>query len=136
MPRDRPRVTLVSVAIGSRYEPRVRQMHAALGETAGIDELQLWTRTDIQDDALFREHSRTVEWMERAYGSRYRARPFCAWFKPLALWRALERAREGDIVLWADANKYDDETRPLSLSPHVHVCIRVQLSTRMVHELP
>ena len=109
--RRRRRVVVVSVAIGPKYEPRAAQMREAYRATAAVDELVVWARRHVQADPLYRQHVRTFEWMERTYRRQYHYRPYCALFKPLLLWRALQRAADGDVVIWADANKYHPPAR-------------------------
>ena len=102
----RPGLTLVSFGDGPRYEGTLayfRRNAAHLGFTATL----LWDRAEVERDPFFRANLTHL----RRMGTR---RPYCAGFKALMLWRALENSEEGDYVFWADATRYFDyAARPL-----------------------
>ena len=98
-------ITLVSFGDGPRYEATLayfRRNAAHLGFTATL----LWGSKDVERDLVFRANLTHLNRMGR--------RPYCAGFKALMLWRALESAGEGDYVFWADASRYFDyAARPM-----------------------
>ena len=99
-------ITLVSFGDGPRYEGTLayfRRNAAHLGFTATL----LWGSKDVERDPYFKRNLTHLRHM----GTR---RPYCAGFKALMLWRALESAGEGDYVFWADASRYFDyAARPM-----------------------
>ena len=115
LPPPRPlgdiETTLVSVAIGEPYETSLRRMNATAA-AAGFNRTQLWRRDDFLADPLAQRHRGQLDSMHQGHAARKARhmvdRPFCGAFKAFALLRALERSREGDYVLWADASKYHD----------------------------
>ena len=98
-------ITLVSFGDGPRYEATLayfRRNAAHLGFTSTL----LWGSKDVERDLVFRANLTHLNRMGR--------RPYCAGFKALMLWRALENSEEGDYVMWADATRYFDYgSRPL-----------------------
>ena len=105
---SQPRATLASAAItqdGNRWASFVSQYASRLmqldrsARAAGFEEtLLIDSREAILGDPIFQRFGGT------ALAQRLkRGRPFCDAFKPVALWRALMRSREGDYVMWADA---------------------------------
>jgi hypothetical protein len=108
----------VSVAIGQPFESRLEVLRAsAMG--AGFDNVVLWRETDLladpvlqtrlADGSTFREAFeilRHERFDRRALTLTQSFRPFCAAFKMVALWRALQQSAEGDVVMWADASRY------------------------------
>ena len=122
-----PRATLTSVAIseeGSRwaswsakYHERLRELARSAREAGFDDTLLIDRREAILEDPIF----------ERFGGRKLarrltQGRPLCDAFKPVALWRALMRSREGDYVMWADASRY---VHTASLRSDVKQAIRV-----------
>ena len=118
---SQPRATLASAAITqegnrwasfvSEYATRLKQLDRS-ARAAGFEETLLIDRREaILDDPLFQRFGGT------ALAQRLkRGRPFCDAFKPVALWRALMRSREGDYVMCADTSRL----QPTRLQPHVH----------------
>ena len=104
-------VTLVTVAIGARYELSLERMRQTAA-IAGFNRTLLWKKDDFLADPLVQRHLEPLEKMERGHKKRKKHhpfdRPYCGAFKSFALHRALEQSREGDYVLWADASKYHD----------------------------
>ena len=72
------------------------------GTRAGFDQTLLWTRQELVRDPLFMRHASAFEKLEHAMIGR----PWCQYFKPLMLLRAMELAPEGDYVAWVDASRY------------------------------
>ena len=119
--RSRPRATLVSVAIGADFERKLQALGAS-ARLGGFDDTLLWSseRDILADDVLSTPLGRNGETFRDVFetslrGGRFDARaskitrsvrPFCAAFKMVALWRALQSSREGDYVMWADASRY------------------------------
>ena len=99
-------ITLVSFGDGPRYEATLayfRRNAAHLGFTATL----LWGSKDVERDPYFKRNlTHLIKMTTR--------RPYCAGFKPLMLFRALQNAGEGDYVFWADASRYFDyASRPI-----------------------
>ena len=93
-------LTLVSFGDGPRYAGTLayfRENAAALGFTSTL----LWNRTHVERDPFFRANLTHLVELEAH-------RPYCAGFKALMLWRALQHAGEGDSVVWADATRHFD----------------------------
>lgn len=122
LPRSgsRPRATLVSVAIGADFERKLQALGAS-ARLGGFDDTLLWSseRDVLADQVLstplghqrtfrdiFETSLRSGRFDARASRITKSFRPFCAAFKMVALWRALQQSREGDYVLWADASRY------------------------------
>ena len=109
--RAQPRATLTSAAVtqpGSRWAlsfPKYRSRLLELGKSAhgaGFHSTLLFDQYEaIQDDPIFQRFGGQALARNLSGG-----RPFCDAFKPVALWRALMRSREGDYVMWADASRY------------------------------
>ena len=108
-PRHRREVscTLVSVGIRQPYEGSLHTM-GQFASRAGFNRTQLWRLPDFLADPLTRLHREKLNQMDHRDGaaSKHPYRPFCAAFKPIALWRAMMQSREGDYVMWADSSKY------------------------------
>ena len=117
---SRPRATLVSVAIGADFERKLQALGAS-ARLGGFDDTLLWSseRDILADEVLStplgRQHTFRDVFETSLRGGRFDARaskitrsvrPFCAAFKMVALWRALQQSREGDYVMWADASRY------------------------------
>ena len=110
-----PRFTLCSVAIGEPYESRLEQLRFSAA-AAGFDRTLLWKRSDVLADPLFQQSNISAAFdVTDAFFRRYHhkkgtghwsARPYCAAFKPVIMWRALHSSAPGDYVLWADASQY------------------------------
>ena len=110
-----PRFTLCSVAIGEPYESRLEQLRFSAA-AAGFDRTLLWKRSDVLADPLFQQSNISAAFdVMDAFFRRYHhkkgtghwsARPYCAAFKPVIMWRALHSSAPGDYVLWADASQY------------------------------
>ena len=111
----RPRFTLCSVAIGEPYESHLEQLRFSAA-AAGFDRTMLWKRADVLADPLFNQSNISAAFgVMDAFFRRYHhkkgaghwsARPYCAAFKPVIMWRALLSSAPGDYVLWADASQY------------------------------
>ena len=104
-----PRRMLVSVGIGPAYEASLAPLRTS-ASTAGFDGILLWTEAHLRADPLWAEHAAALEAL-RLIGMQSRrkhrsSRPYCAAFKPFALWRAMQGTAEGGHVMWADASKY------------------------------
>ena len=121
-PNAATRVTLVSVAVGQPFEDSLRRLWDE--SSALFNRSVLWRgRAEVLDDPLARLYREVflrldAEATRRARGGKHPFRPFCAAFKPLAIWRALADGNDGDYVLWADASKYhinQSIARPASL---------------------
>jgi hypothetical protein len=107
----RPRVTLVSVAIGEPYETSLRKMRGS-ATGVGFDSTLLWTRREFLADPLAQKHRSALLQMQRNHAARKKRhpydRPYCGAFKPFVIFRALNQSEEGEFVMWADASKYHD----------------------------
>ena len=114
-PRRRPRFTLCSVAIGEPYESHLEQLRYSAA-AAGFDRAMLWKRADVMADPLLSQpafkaafatmHAFFQRYHHKRGTGHFSARPFCAAFKPVVMWRALIDSSPGDYVLWADASQY------------------------------
>ena len=114
-----PRATLVSVAIGAAFERKLDMLRAS-ATAAGFDDALLWRESDFladpvlstrlrESNATFRdafEKLRHEHFDPRALKLTQSFRPFCAAFKMVALWRALQQSEEGDFVMWTDSSRY------------------------------
>ena len=99
--------TLVSVAMGEPYESSLQHL-SRTAAAAGFNRTLLWTRKAFLSDPLAQRHAEELAALDAAARSKRKHpyRPFCAAFKPIALWRAMLESNEGDYVLWADSSKY------------------------------
>ena len=113
--RRRIRYTLCSVAIGEPYESHLDQLRTSAAP-AGFDRVMLWKRADVLADPLLNHstigaafqvmHAFFRRYHHKKGTGHFSARPFCAAFKPVIMWRALVTSSPGDYVLWADASQY------------------------------
>ena len=71
---------------------------------AGFNGSVLMDEAELLDDPLVADtrFAAAFELLRRSGAARA---PYCGAYKPLAIWRALSDACEGDYVLWADAQK-------------------------------
>lgn len=96
-----PRVTLVSIGFGAKFERALRPM-SQTAAAAGFDRVQFWRdKAALLADPFAREHAR-----EMAALAAHRGRPWCMVGKGIALLRAMADSQDGDYVMWADASKY------------------------------
>ena len=86
----KPGLTLVSFGDGPRYEATLAYFRAH-AKHLGFTSTLLWDRAEVERDPFFRANLTHLNRM----GTR---RPYCAGFKALMLWRALENSDEGDYV--------------------------------------
>ena len=110
-----PQFTLCSVAIGEPYESHLEQLRFSAA-AAGFDRTMLWKKSDVLADPLLNQSNIGAAFgVMDAFFRRYHhkkgtghfsARPYCAAFKPVIMWRALLSSAPGDYVLWADASQY------------------------------
>ena len=117
-----PRSTLVSVAIGAEFERKLEALRAS-AFSAGFDDVLLWREHQFLADpvlrtplvgspagATFRDVFvgvlRHERFDPRAQKITKSIRPYCAAFKMVALWRALQQSEHGDYVMWADSSRY------------------------------
>ena len=108
MQQPRRRFILVSIAIGAPYEASLQTLRGH-ARAAGFDAVQLWTREELERDPIFRANLAILNGMERhakALRSRHPYRPYCAIYKPIALWRAMLEAADNDYIMWADSSRH------------------------------
>ena len=131
-----PRCTLVSVGIGHPFEERLDELRASAA-AAGFDRVILWREADFLSDPVldtlidgrhtFRDVFTGVLRRERFDPAALKLtksfRPYCAAFKMVALWRALQQSEPGDYVVWVDASRYfkDVTLQPSLLRPAIDV---------------
>eukprot|EP00931_Biecheleriopsis_adriatica_P020570 TRINITY_DN13704_c0_g1_i1.p1 TRINITY_DN13704_c0_g1~~TRINITY_DN13704_c0_g1_i1.p1 ORF type:complete len:539 (-),score=54.11 TRINITY_DN13704_c0_g1_i1:44-1660(-) len=99
-----PNITLVSTAIGEKYEralPRLKAFAAA----NGFSHTLLWKSADVQRHAKLLAHPQASAF----FNLKGHPRPYCAAFKPLQLLNALQTSCDGDYVMWTDASKHHSE---------------------------
>lgn len=110
----RPKITLVSVAIGRGYVARLDLLERG-AVLLGFDRTLLWRDADVSASvqAIAETAAKLSEYNKRAP----KPRPFCAAFKPLIMLRAFEESREGDWVLWADSSAYTNASLAAMLKP-------------------
>ena len=97
------RTTLVSYATGDWYPSLLRLEETARG--VGLRDLRLWRRDDLVKTPFYATHRVTLD-QPRGGG-------FWLW-KPYYILRALEEARSGDAVIYADAGiSFDEDPFPL-----------------------
>lgn len=79
-------------------------------KAAGFAATQFWTHDFLLQEAwnmgkdVWEAFSNV--WMVGRKVRLDRQRPYCASFKPIALWKAMTASREGEYVAWADASRY------------------------------
>lgn len=137
----RPRFTLCSVAIFEPYESHLEQLRTSAA-AAGFDRTMLWKRADVLADPLLSQHrvKAAFDTMHKFWAKYHRkkgtghfsARPFCAAFKPVIMWRAMLQSAPGDYVLWADASQYSSN---VTLVGGLRKAVRL-LSGRVPRPLP
>lgn len=113
----RPRCTLVSVAIGDAFESKLATLRIS-AHMAGFDAVLLWRQEDVLSDPVMStafglstyrksfDRLRNERFAPEAGRYTKSIRPWCAAFKMVALWRALQLSAAGDYVMWADASRY------------------------------
>ena len=97
-------VTLVSVGLGTLVYTKPLQRYNKKSVRQLFNRTLLWGAKELSRDPIFAQQLRASIAHSRSNVSS--RRPYCAAFKPLVLWRALQQACEGDYVLWADSSAH------------------------------
>jgi len=100
---ESPRVHLASFAFGKPYTDTL-EWYREHARSLGFAGALLWGREELESDPLFASSLTHLVDLQKG------TRPYCAGFKSLMLHRSLERSREGDYVMWADASRHFDYT--------------------------
>ena len=101
-PAPAPAVTLASVGFGQAPYVRARERFRRHAADGAFNSTVVWGESGVREDPLAADPAFAAQF--EALGRNRQRRPFCAAFKPLAIWRALERGCDGDYVLWADSS--------------------------------
>jgi len=106
-----PLASLVTVAVGEQHEATAKALEHSAPD-AGFNSIFVWN-SDMLQRATSSLGPEAAELFDQLYlvGRQVplaRLRPYCAAFKPLALWSAMtsRSMREGEYVAWADAPRY------------------------------
>ena len=78
----------------------------------GFNGTLLWTKADLQSDPIFASNLTHLLDLQNETTTplelQAKARPYCAGFKALMLWRGMQMSEPGDYVMWADATRHFD----------------------------
>lgn len=106
---NHPSFTLVSVAIGAKFEGSLARLNQSAA-AAGFDRTLLWREADMLQDPVALRYRTELQNLQKQHWRLKRRhpdnRPYCAAFKPLIMWRALMNARAGDVVHWTDSSQW------------------------------
>lgn len=98
----RPRVTLVSIGLGAKFEAALDSLNATAA-AAGFDHVQLWrTTAELLADPSVQRHANAMRRLEALQDRR----PWCMVGKGIAILQAMAKSKHGDYIMWADASQY------------------------------